>query len=201
MNSERQDIYARVTAKIIESLEQGVRPWIKPWNAENTTGRISRPLRHNGQPYSGINILMLWGASVENGFTSTTWMTFKQAQAMNAHVRKGEKGSLVVYANTITRTEEDDNGQETDREISFLKSYTAFNVEQIDGLPEHYYAKPEPKYTTVRRISHAEEFFEATGADIRYRGGRAFYSQDGDYIQMPPIECFRDAEWERPDRR
>ena len=99
-NSERQDIYARVTAKIIASLEQGVRPWIKPWNAENTAGRISRPLRHNGQPYSDINILMLWGASFEYGFTSPTWMTFRQAQTLNARISKGEKGSLVVYANT-----------------------------------------------------------------------------------------------------
>jgi hypothetical protein len=106
-NSERQDIYTRITAKIVASLEQGVRPWMKPWSGENTAARITRPLRHNGTPYSGINILMLWGASIEHGFTSPSWMTFKQALELNAHVRKGEKGSLVVYANTFSRTEED----------------------------------------------------------------------------------------------
>ena len=99
-NTERQDVYTRITGHIIESLEQGVRPWIKPWSAENTTGRIIRPLRHNGQAYSGINVLMLWCAAVEQGFTCPMWMTFKQATELNAHVRKGEKGSLVVYANT-----------------------------------------------------------------------------------------------------
>src|SRR5260370_26156769 len=193
-NSERQDIYTRITGQIVASLEQGVRPWMKPWSGENAAGRITRPLRHNGTPYSGINILMLWGASVERGFSSASWMTFKQALDLNAHVRKGENGSLVVYANTFTRTEEDAEGQEIEREIPFLKGYTVFNVEQIEGLPEHYYAKPEPKFSAVQRIAHAESFFAASHADIRYRGGRAYYAQEADYIQLPPIESFRDAE-------
>ena len=193
-NSERQDIYTRITGQIVASLEKGVRPWMKPWSGENAAARITRPLRHNGTPYSGINILMLWAASVEYGFNSPSWMTFKQALDLNAHVRKGEKGSLVVYANTFTRTEEDAEGQEIEREIPFLKGYTVFNVEQIEGLPEHFYVKPEPKFTAVQRIEHAEAFFAATRADIRYRGGRAYYAQDADYIQMPPIESFRDAE-------
>ena len=116
-NSERQDIYTRITGQIVASLEKGVRPWMKPWSGENAAARITRPLRHNGTPYSGINILMLWAASVEYGFNSPSWMTFKQALDLNAHVRKGEKGSLVVYANTFTRTEEDAEGQEIEREI------------------------------------------------------------------------------------
>jgi antirestriction protein ArdC len=192
-NLERQDIYTRVTGQIVASLEKGVRPWMKPWSGENAAGRITRPLRHNGTPYSGINILMLWAASLEHGFNSPSWMTFKQALDLNAHVRKGEKGSLVVYANTLKRTEEDTEGQEVEHEIPFLKGYTVFNVEQIEGLAEHFYAKPEPKFTAVERIDHAETFFAATHADIRYRGGRAYYAQEADYIQMPPIESFTDA--------
>ena len=47
-NTERQDVYTRVTNRIIASLEQGVRPWIKPWDAGHAAGRITRPLRHNG---------------------------------------------------------------------------------------------------------------------------------------------------------
>jgi antirestriction protein ArdC len=194
MNHERQDVYKRVTDKIIADLEQGVRTWMKPWNAGNTAGRIMRPLRHNGVPYSGINILMLWAEATAQGFGAPIWMTFKQATELNAQVRKGEKGSLVVYANAITRTEEDDKGQETEREIHYMKGYTVFNVEQIGGLPEHYYGKPEVKTTPVERIRHAEEFFKATKAQIRHRGDRAYYSCDGDYIQMPVIEAFRDAE-------
>src|SRR6266481_4164471 len=104
-NSERQDIYTRITGQIVASLEQGVRPWMRPWSGENAAARITRPLRHNGTPYSGINILMLWAASVEQGFSSASWMTFKQALDLNAHVRKGEKGSLVVFFNDTATTE------------------------------------------------------------------------------------------------
>ena len=156
--------------------------------------RITRPLRHNGVPYSGINILMLWASAVEQGFGSPSWMTFKQALELNAHVRKGEKGSLVVYANSVTKTEQNDAGEDVEREIHFLKGYTVFNCDQIEGLPAQYYVKPEPKFTAVERIGHAEAFFAATKADVRYRGGRAYYAQEPDYIQMPPIEAFTDAE-------
>jgi antirestriction protein ArdC len=194
MQNEKQDVYTRVTNKIIADLEQGERTWMKPWNAGNTAGRIVRPLRFNGVPYSGINILMLWAESVANGFSSPTWMTFRQASELDAHVRKGEKGSLVVYANSLTRTEADEHGEESEREIHYMKGYTVFNVEQIEGLPETYYAKPQITTTPVERIAHAEAFFAATKADIRYRGDRAFYSADGDYIQMPVIEAFHDAE-------
>lgn len=194
MNTERQDVYTRVTNKIVADLEQGVRPWMKPWNAGNTAGRITRPLRHNGVAYSGINILMLWASAIEQGFVAPIWMTFKQALELNAHVRKGEKGSLVVYANSITKTEDDGEGREVEREIPFMKGYTVFNVEQIEGLPEHYYARPEVQLTPVERNQRAEAFFAGTRADIRFRGDHAFYSCDGDYIQMPVIEAFRDAE-------
>jgi antirestriction protein ArdC len=194
MSSERQDVYTRITDKIIADLEQGVRTWMKPWNAGNTAGRITRPLRHNGVAYSGINILMLWAEAMDKGFAAPIWMTFKQASELKANVRKGEKGSLVVYANSIMRTEEDAEGEETEREIHYMKGYTVFNVEQIEGLPEHYYGMPEVQTTPVERIAHAETFFQATKANIRYCGDRAFYSNEGDYIQMPVIEAFRDAE-------
>ena len=191
MNTEKQDVYNRITGQIITSLEQGVRPWTRPWSSEHAAGRITRPLRHNGQPYSGINILMLWASASGQGFTAPIWMTFNQALELNAHVRKGERGSLVVYANRITKTEHDVDGNDVEREIPFMKGYTVFNVEQIDGLPEHYYAKAVSKLTPVERIAHAERFFAGTGAEIRYGGNRAYYSQDGDRIQMPPVEAFQ----------
>src|SRR6201997_2322749 len=194
-NTERQDVYTRITNKIIASLEQGVRPWMKPWNAEHAAGKMTRPLRHNGQPYSGINILMLWASAMEQGFAAPIWMTFKQALELNAHVRQGEKGSLVVYANSITRTEHnDDTGEDMEREIPYLKGYTVFNVEQIDGLPDHYHAKAAPQLDPVARIDRAEKFFADCKATIRHGGNRTYYAQEIDYVQMPPFESFRDAE-------
>lgn len=193
--ASRPDIYTRVTNQIIADLEQGVRPWVKPWNAEHAAGRITRPLRHNGKPYAGINILMLWTAAVGRGYAAPIWMTFKQALELGGHVRKGEKGSPVVYANTISRTEIDEaTGEETERDIPFMKAYTVFNVEQIEGLPAHFYATAEPQLDPVQRIEHAEEFFGATGADIRHGGNMAYYTVTHDYVQMPPFEAFRDAE-------
>lgn len=192
--STGEDVYSRITARIIADLEQGVRPWVRPWNAGNMDGRIMRPLRHNGLPYSGINVLMLWLAAEEHGFTSPIWMTYKQAQELGGNVRKGEKGSQVVYANTITKSEEAEDGSELKRTIPFLKGYTVFCVDQIDGLPEQYLARPPPQLSMVERIAHADAFFAALKADIQTRGNRAFYSVTNDFIQMPPIEAFRDAE-------
>src|SRR5690606_24700230 len=94
---DRKDVYSRVTDKIIADLEQGVRPWVKPWNAEHLAGRITRPLRHNGTPYRGINVVMLWMAAVAQGHACPIWMTFRQAKEVGGFVRKGETGTLVVY--------------------------------------------------------------------------------------------------------
>ena len=194
-SAPRQDVYSRITGKIIAGLEQGVRPWMKPWNAEHTAGRITKPLRHNGQPYNGINILMLWSAAVTEGYSAPIWMTFRQAKELGANVRKDEKGELVVYANTITRTEHDEEtGEDTEQAIPFMKGYTVFNVEQIEGLPSHYYQLAEPVLDPARRIAHAEDFFAATRADIRHGGNQAYYARGSDRIQLPPFESFRDAE-------
>ena len=75
----RGDIYSRVTDKIVADLEKGVRPWLKPWNAEHAAGRITRPLRGNGEPYKGINILMLWGEAELKGYNCPIWITYRQA--------------------------------------------------------------------------------------------------------------------------
>lgn len=194
-HAERKDVYSRITDRIIADLEQGVRPWMKPWNAEHAAGRITRPLRHNGQPYNGINVLMLWSAAMDRGYSAPIWMTYKQSAEMGAHVRKGEKGELVVYANTITRTETDaETGADEERTIPFLKGYTVFNVEQVDGLPEKFYELAEPTLDPVQRIEAADAFFAATKADIRHGGNSAFYAVGSDHIQMPPFESFRDSE-------
>ncbi|MCV9999520.1 zincin-like metallopeptidase domain-containing protein [Pararhizobium sp. YC-54] len=191
--NQRADIYTRITTMIIEELAAGVRPWMKPWSAANTDGRISRPLRHNGQPYSGMNVLLLWSEQMSRGFGSSTWMTFKQAIELGAAVRKGETGSTVVFASRFTKSEADGKGGEIDREIPFLKAYSVFNVEQIDGLPDHYYHRPVTAHDPVARIEQADRFFRNTGAVIRHGGNQAYYSPVMDYIQMPPFESFRDA--------
>lgn len=188
------DVYTRVTNKIVEALESGVRPWVKPWNASNAEDRIALPLRHNGEPYRGINILLLWGETIANGYRANRWMTYKQATELGAYVRKGEHGALVVYANTIQKTEHGEDGAEIERNIPFMKGYTVFNVEQIDGLPETYNAVGESTAQPMQLIDRAEAFFNSTGATFRHGGNRAFYAPAQDFIQLPPAEAFRDAE-------
>ena len=189
----RVDIYAKITDRIVADLEKGVRPWIKPWSAANASGRITRPLRHNGVPYQGINTLLLWSDAVARGFVSPIWMTFKQSTELGGHVRKGETGSMVVYASRFTRTETDARGEEVERGIPFLKAYTVFCADQIEGLPDQYYTVPTPMIDPVDRIEHADDFFANTRAVILHGGSQAYFNPALDIVQMPQFESFRDA--------
>ncbi len=117
----REDVYTRITNRILADLEQGVRPWLKPWSAGNTQGRIVRPLRGNGVPYQGINVLTLWSEAVTKGYASPSWLTYRQAQELGGQVRRGETGSLVVYADTLRRREQDETGEDGETVIPFLK--------------------------------------------------------------------------------
>lgn len=190
----RADIYARITDRILADLEKGVRPWVQPWRATNAIGRVTRPLRHNGLPYSGMNVLLLWSEAVARGYTNPMWMTFKQALDLGGAVRKGETGSMVVFASRFTKTETNAAGEESDREVPFLKAYSVFNVAQIDGLPDHYYRQTmEPVRDPIARIEHADRYFANTGAVIRHGGTHAYFAPATDHIQMPPLETFKDA--------
>ncbi|MFC1759256.1 ArdC family protein [Planctomycetota bacterium] len=141
-----------------------------------------------------MNILTLWLAAEERGFESPYWLTFRQAKSLGGSVRKGEKGSAVVYSSSFEKTEKNDRGEDVERKIPFLKQYTVFAVDQIADLPKRFYRKEIEPNTEIERIERAERFFRQTGAEIREGGSRAYYSIGSDYIQMPPIERFRDAE-------
>jgi antirestriction protein ArdC len=190
----KQDIYSRITNRIIEQLEAGTKPWLKLWNCEHLVGRISRPLRHNGQPYSGINVVVLWMTADMSGYSSPFWLTFKQCRELGGHVRKGEHGSQVVYASTFKKHETDETGEEIEQEIPFLKTYTVFCADQCEGLPQHFYQLAEPPKDKLERMEAVDRFVAHTKAEIRYGGNQAYYTLAGDRIQMPPFETFRDAE-------
>ncbi|WP_312366943.1 zincin-like metallopeptidase domain-containing protein [Ensifer sp.] len=186
------DVYERITNRIVEQLVAGTRPWMQPWGGG---GMPVRPLRHNGAAYRGINTVLLWMTATEQGYSSPYWMTYKQASELGAQVRKGETSTLVVYANTIERKETDDAGEEVERRIPFMKGYSVFNADQIDGLPERFYVKPSAlPETGNQRIETADRFFAHLGADIRQGGSKAYYHPVGDFIQMPRFEAFVSAE-------
>jgi antirestriction protein ArdC len=186
----RRDIAAEITALILTKLEQGVMPWVRPWNATQGGGR---PLRHCGTAYTGINTLFLWAMGDAMGYSSRYWMTYRQAEALGGHVRKGETSSLSVYYSQISKTEQDRvTGEDQTRAVRFLKAYNVFNADQIDGLPAHYYpvlAPPEDRPDSVHRAA-IDAFFATLPIDVRHGGNAAFFSPAGDYIQMPPREAF-----------
>ena len=189
----KRDIHQAVTDRIISSIEAGTAPWLKPWAS---SGAAVRPLRSTGQPYNGVNVLTLWLDAEEKGFSSPYWFGFQTALKMGACVRKGEKGSSIVYANKIVKTEETPDGDEKTRAIPFLKQSFVFNAAQIDGLSEHFYqaASPKPDRTPESHNSRLDDFFRHTGVDLRHGGSRAFYRVDADFVQMPEFEDFHTGE-------
>lgn len=192
---DRKDVYQTVTDKIVAQLETGVKPWAPDWIGAGDFDPL--PVRANGERYKGINVLMLWGAMAERGYQNNRFMTFKQAQALGACVRKGERGHLVTYAGTLTPKPGEGEGQddaEGEARRFFLKGYTVFNVEQIDGLGLEWFAVPPLPVDGPARDLAAEAFFAGVGADIRQGGGRAFFQRQGDFIQVPPIAAFPSAE-------
>jgi antirestriction protein ArdC len=189
----RTDVYTRVTDKIIADLEKGIRPWMKPWSASAAATRITLPLRHNGEPYRGINILLLWSEAIDRGYTSAHWMTYRQAMELGGHVRKGESGSTVVYASNRSLKTIEDDGSIEERDVYLMRAYTVFNTEQIDGLPVQFAAAAEPPREKLALIEAAERFFDATSAIVRHGGNQAYYTEGADYIQLPYPETFTDA--------
>jgi antirestriction protein ArdC len=191
----RRDVYTQITEQIIADLEKSVRPWAKPWNAEHAAGPITRPLRYNGVRYKGVNVLMLWMSASAHGFAAPIWLTFRQVKELGGHVKAGSKSTLVVYSDHYDKTEQADGGEETTRQLWFLRGYHVFNVEQTDSLPKHYYATAvDSKLVPARRIEHAEAFFRHLGVEIHHGGNSAHYSPTTDHIQMPPFESFEDPE-------
>ncbi|MFK4057935.1 ArdC family protein [Brevundimonas sp. NPDC046655] len=186
--SVRPDPHAEITALILADLEAGVRPWSRPWT---TQGAVSRPLRHDGEPYHGVNVLTLWVRAARCGYGRPVWMTFRQALALGGAVRKGEKGVPVVYAAPAAGDDRDDQ-PEARRSGRFLKRYIVFNLDQIEGLGDRY--PPPDRPNAADRIHHAERYFAASGADIREGGDTACYRPDADAVHMPAFEAFRDRE-------
>lgn len=191
----------RITASIIEQLESGVRPWVKPWDSAIGDQKPGLPTRSNGETYKGINIVILWLRGALQGYTSPCWMTYRQAEALGGQVRKGETAITVVYYGQATSKREAGapDQAEDPTTFRFLKGYPVFNVDQIDGLDATYYPSPSPlpastEVTEQARIASIEDFITATQADIQWRGDQAFYVPSADRIQLPERRLFRDIE-------
>jgi antirestriction protein ArdC len=193
-SKERLSLAERVTRQIKAALERGVRPWVKPWSATGEAPLVL-PLRANGIPYRGVNTLALWAAAEACGFSSPNWFTYKQCDALGANVRKGERGSFVVFYKQAGQNKAEADRQEEKQEPRrILRGYVVFNGDQVSGLPERFFpvvpAIAQPRGPEEVRLT---ALFAKIPATIRYGGDRAFYAPSLDIIQMPPKSAFPDV--------
>jgi len=199
--SDRASLYDDITSKIIGEIEAGCTPWVQPWGASASKASVGLPKNAaTGRRYSGINILILWGAVIEGGFSQQGWLTFRQALSLGGAVRKGERGTTVVYVDRFTpgdeRTRERDVGEEA-RSIPFLKRFTVFNVAQCDGLPEDV-LDSEVQTSPGLIEPRVEALIKAASVDFRIGGDRAFYDAALDLVRIPPPQAyFEPINWHR----
>jgi antirestriction protein ArdC len=199
--SDRTSIYEEITDKIIRELEAGRVPWVQPWGTTAANASLTMPKNAStGRRYSGVNILILWGAVIQGGYSGQSWLTFRQALGLGGNVRKGERGTTVVYADRFTPEDERRRAEETGDTpgvIPFLKRFTVFNTDQCDGLPADVSTAALPP-TEGLIVPQVEALIAATGADFRIGGDRAFYSPTHDFVQVPPPQAyFEPINWHR----
>ncbi len=190
---QRLGLYEEVTSRIIAELEEGRLPWVRPWDSTRCPCMMPRNAV-SGRVYSGINVLILWCEAVEREFASQRWLTYRQAQQAGGNVRRGEKGTVICYADRFTPRDEAEKAAGEDREartIAFLKRFVVFNLDQIEGLPERFEevdTVPDP----VIAIAEVDRLIASSGADFRIGGDEAYYSPKHDYVQVPPQAAFHE---------
>ena len=184
-----RDLYAEVTGKIIAALEAGTPPWIRPWSGEFDPIPMNAGSR---RPYRGVNRVLLTLEAQLRGFGRNTWLTYRQAAELGAQVRGGERGTTVVFykLHELPATETEDRPQP--RVVPLLRSFTVFNLAQIDQLPERL-AQPSGEAAAWVRELAPEKLLADSGARIEHGGFAAFYEPKEDRIQLPERELFADA--------
>ena len=193
--ADRASLYDEVTGRIIADLEAGQLPWVQPWGTAGSGVGPGLPRNAlTGRPYSGINILILWGEVIARSYPSQGWLTFRQALAAGGHVRKGEVGTTVVYADRFIPEAEKERALAEGgdaRAVPFLKRFTVFNAAQCEGLPADLAADPAP-LPEREIVPVAEEVIAASGVAFRVGGDKAYYAPSQDVVVVPPQPAFFD---------
>ena len=187
----KRDLYAEVSARIVAELEAGAAPWIKPWS---TTAGANIPCNAaTNRPYSGCNVILLWMAQTA-GYRAPRYLTFKQAQDLGGHVRKGERGTKVYFVKQLQVRDSSAGDDAATRIVPMLRGYTVFNVDQCENLPERIVAPGVVKpRNSDERSAAIDEFLACTGAGIREGFGEAYYLPGADFISLPRFEAFKSA--------
>lgn len=173
------DIYAEVTSRMIEQMENGIIPWRKPWIATNAA--ISRA---TGKPYSLLNQMLL-GQGGE-------YLTYAECAKAGGYVRKGEKAHMVVFWKWIEK--EDEETHEI-KEVPFLRYYNVFHISQCEGVTAKYMqALPETAQNDEAADEIIYDYLSRSGVKLLHKeGDRAFYQPSTDSITIPMKSQFAET--------
>lgn len=195
MKTAKNDVYKMITERFLKALNEGVIPWQIPWD------QISKPHQNykTKSKYSGVNVLLLMLSSRKMRFSSPYWLTFKQAKELGGNVKKGSRGTQVIFYKLWERETGKVNakGEKVKDEIPVIRYYTVFNSEQIEGIAFKGMERPQRHHNPIEEAEKiADAYFKRDGAPaLQYTDEtRAYYSPLADYVNMPKREYFHTSE-------
>lgn len=174
--------YKKITEIIINNLEQGDIVWRKPWKNSRLAENLS-----NGHVYRGMNQLLLLTLPYESRY----FVTYKQAQELGGHVKKGEKGHKIIFWKLITVKEENQQEEEEQKEVPLMKFYTIFNIEQCEGIEEPQ--KEKVKHNPIKKCDEIIEGYK-NKPKVQNKGDRAYYNPVKDFVNVPKLKQFETVE-------
>ncbi len=189
-SENKADVFKSITSKIISAIECGARDFVMPWHG----GILSPAFPVNAatnKPYRGVNVVALWVDATFRRYISGYWASYKQWQTLGAQVRKGERGSVIVFYKKLDQPQLEvtsgGDGRSDESGLRFVaRASHVFNSEQVDG-----WQLPVPKIKSQVTINEEiAAFIEVIGADVRHNSHRAVYRRDQDYIEIPSPEMF-----------
>lgn len=186
--NQKLDIHSELTNQVIEMLESA-QDWERPWKKFAVNGM---PINYKTKAiYNGANIISLWLSANKNGFKNNFWLTYNQAKELGGNVKKGSKGTHIIFYKPLT-IEDKDTGEE--KNIPILKWSTVFNIDQIENIDfEIEEPKTEKENIDFSGFENVDQVIENTGVIITHGGSRAFYSRNDDAITMPEKNDFNSA--------
>lgn len=180
-------VYQAVTDSIIAELEKGAIPWVKPWSADSTADRNVI----NNKPYQGINRMILGMSSMIKGYDAPIWGSFQQFQQLGYNIKKGEKGTQIVFYKPVSTQKELANGEVENNSYSVLKAYWIFNINQSDAPVTKLAPEDVKPFNT---IMECENTISKSGASIQHGGDGAFFAPSLDKINLPNKTAFNSEE-------
>lgn len=186
-------VYEIITDRIVKKLEEGVIPWKQPWKHYLSGDGMPQNIKSK-KPYRGINAFML----ACSGFESPFWGSYKQWNELGGQVRKGEKGTPVIFWASNSYIREGTNGEKEEKTGLLLRYYTVFNLSQVDHVDAPKVDRVPRVESTLEQcrnvVTHAAQLSRLPQGGIEHKESRAYYSTSTDRVNMPLLGSFKDEE-------